>query len=121
MILGLVVCLFVATSFAKELIRSYQINRDIESLKRNITQLQGQNERMADFVEYLKTDAYFEQQARLKLNLKRAGEKEIVLKNPAQDVAAHAGDIAPPLVSATRAQDDQQSNPSKWVHFFFGT
>lgn len=116
--LGAVLGVFFLSSLAlaKELVRSYQINRDIDRLKTEITSLQSENHELANFVEFLKTDRYFEEQARLKFSLKEPGEKVLVLREE-----AGAGEEAV-LGAATALTIEQQkvSNASKWLSYFFG-
>jgi hypothetical protein len=113
--------LLVAVSFSKELMRSYQIKKEIERLQEDIASLHGKNKEMSDFVEYLKTDAYFEQQARLKLGLKAEGEKLLVLTDTPEVV--EPSDDPSYRSPGTREQPQgvsQGSNPAKWFHYFFG-
>jgi cell division protein FtsB len=114
------VCFLVTVSFAKELLRSYRINQEIEELHAAIDDLQHHNQKTSSFVEYLKTDAYFQEQARLKLGLKEQGEKVVVL-TPSD---------APPNATAPRSplfndvlSDNQRpgGNPNHWLVYFFGT
>lgn len=73
--LGITLTLFLLLSISliKEMVRSYQINQEIRLLQSKIIGLESENQEIADFVEYLKTDRYYEEQARLKFGLKSPG------------------------------------------------
>lgn len=114
-----VLFLLVAVSFTKELMRSYQIRKEIERLREDILTLQGQNTQMTDFVEYLKTDAYFEEQARLKLGLKADGEKLLVLTDT-PEIVVSGKDAAPRSVAKSNAAPSAATNPQRWFRYFFG-
>lgn len=114
--------LFVAlltVSLVKEYLRSRQIHNEIEALRQQIAELDASNRKTSDFVEYLKTDSYFEQQARLKLGLKAPGERVLVI----HDVpTANSGESAIPsgAVALQTFQRDGRTNPRKWFDYFFG-
>ena len=116
--LGITLTLFflLSISLSKELYRSYQINQEINKLQADIIGLESKNQEIADFVEYLKTDRYFEEQARLKFGLKSPGEKVLVLQDDSS-----AG-VAIPGFSAAAGQNQVQeiNNPQKWFQYFFG-
>lgn len=119
-----IVFFLLAASLAKELIRSYQINQEIAQLKQDISDLEVSNQDFLEFVEYLKTNRYFEEQARLKLGLKAPGERVIVLQNDDEDAGVAADDssrFAGREVSLSgKAELAAMSNPSKWMAYFFG-
>ncbi|MBI4121893.1 MAG: septum formation initiator family protein [Parcubacteria group bacterium] len=119
---GAILFLMVAASFTKELMRSYQIKKEITRLRQEITELEGQNKNMSGFVEYLKTDAYFQEQARLKLGLKGQGEKVLVFTDSPRVVSGRDG--LPAASGASRTNDigsSRLSNPQKWLAYFFGS
>lgn len=110
----------VGFSLVKEYLRSYQIHSEIEQLRQEITTLQTENKKAGDFVEYLKTESYFEQQARIKLGLKAPGEKMIVINGSTS--ARTGGDELIPrgAVALQTFQRDDRTNPQKWFSYFFG-
>lgn len=112
----------VAVSFVKELLRSYRINQEIESLRAAIDGLQEHNQKTSSFVEYLKTDAYFQEQARLKLGLKEQGEKVVVLKESQPSTAANTPAERTTLFgSAVSGNKAGGRNPQRWLAYFFGS
>lgn len=90
----------------KELTRRWQINREITNLTEELTQAQRKKDQLQDLIEYLKTDKYVEEQARLQLNLSKSGEKRI--------------DLSDNIESKTLAiEEDDLSNWQKWYNYFF--
>lgn len=114
------VCVLMTISFVKEIVRSYRINQEIASLHKEIDSLQQHNQKTSDFVEYLKTDTYFQQEARLKLGLKEQGEKVVVLE-PGSTSTTSLPDASPEsLTDLLRPAVHDQNNPSRWLTYFFG-
>ncbi len=109
-----VLLVLLTVSLVREFYRSYQINNEIAVLQQEIEALQGDNSELSEFVEYLKTDRYFQEQARLKFGLKTPGEKVVVLKGGTQPVSESFDTTSSGSVS-TR----QKTNPSKWFAYFF--
>lgn len=111
----LVFFVLITVSLAREYYRSYQINNEIAVLQQEINSLQGQNTELSDFVEYLKTDRYFQEQARLKFGLKSPGEKVIVLKDDGS--AVNESELSSEFEFTSSGK--QKTNPSKWFAYFF--
>ncbi len=109
----------IGFSLAKEFIRSYQIHSEIEALQQQIVALESQNRQTSDFVEYLKTDSYFDQQARIKLGLKEPGEKVIVINDQFKKTTV-PDDALDGAMALQTFQRDGRSNPKKWFAYFFG-
>lgn len=110
----------IGFSLVKEYLRSYQIHNEIEQLRTQINQLQTENKKTGDFVEYLKTESYFEEQARIKLGMKAPGEKMIVING--STTPNRGGDELIPrgAVALQTFQRDDRTNPQKWFSYFFG-
>ena len=70
---------------AKNVIKQYRINKEIKSFKNEISSLGNKNNELKNFVSYLESDQFAEEQARLKLNLKKPGEELTVIKTGAND------------------------------------
>ena len=58
-----VLLIFLTISLAREFYRSYQINTEIAVLQEEINSLKGDNTELSEFVDYLKTDRYFQERA----------------------------------------------------------
>jgi len=124
-LIAIAIIFFLLTaSLFKELFRSYQINKEINTLKEQIAQLEVDNQEFIEFVEYLKTNRYFEEQARLKLGLKAPGEHVIVLKGEDEQIENGDGGETTFGWGESRSIDSvdiaSMNNPKKWLVYFFG-
>ena len=109
------VAIVVVISFFKELSRSHEINKEIANLQAQIVDIENENIETKDFVEYLKTNTYFEEQARRKLGLQEPGEKMLVINKDQLDENPYLNSET--LVTNNNIQ--LQSNPEKWFKYFF--
>ena len=86
-IIILVIMGFVFYTFGEQMIKSYQMQKEVNTLVNQISQLQHKNGQLTQVVKNLDSDAYVEKVAREKLGLVRQGEKVIIRAKP--------GNVAP--------------------------
>jgi len=104
----------VAVNVGRESYRKYQLTQEIDKLKLEIERIEGKNEQLADLMEYLKQEPYLEKEARLKLNLKKPGEKVVVLP----DQSESENDLVGSPVS-NNSQTEESANYWEWWQYFF--
>lgn len=80
-LLGLVVIILISFPLVKNVSRGYKVNQEIKELEKEITNLESKNSNFKDLISYLESDQFVEEQARLKLGLKKEGETVAVIKN----------------------------------------
>ncbi|MDP2736264.1 MAG: septum formation initiator family protein [bacterium] len=121
-LLGLVVIILIGFPFVKNTLKQYRINKEISELKKEIFDLQNKNVDLKNFVSYLESDQFAEEQARLNLGLKKPGEELTVIKTAAGDTLASTSSGATifniPGYEKT-GPDIKASNPRKWLNYFF--
>jgi len=74
-----IILIILTINLAQESYRKYQLKKEISELKLEIDRLEGNKEQLSNLMEYFKNDSYLEQEARVKLNLKKPGEKVVIL------------------------------------------
>lgn len=79
----LLIFLILATSETTK--RRYKIIKEVNSLKKEITNLDRQKNEFTQMIEYLNTLSFKEKEARLKLGLQKEGEKTIIVTTPYSD------------------------------------
>jgi len=101
-------------SLGQESYRKYQLTKEIDGLKSEIERLEGKNQQMADLMEYFQEGSYLEKEARLKLNLKKPGEKVVVISQPA------GAEVDERIVVETEKEvSNETTNFWKWWEYFF--
>ena len=108
----LVFCLFILiiilVGVANGTVKNYRVNSDVKGLQDEISRLEKQNQDFGQLVKYLNSDIFIEQEAKLKLGLKKEGENLVVIP-----------DQALPDQSASQKEAKTLSNPAKWWVYFF--
>jgi len=121
-LLGLAAIILISFPFAKNTLKQYRINKEISELKKDIFNLQNKNVDLKNFVSYLESDQFAEEQARLNLGLKKPGEELTVIKMAAGDTLVSTSSGATifniPGYEKTKPEA-KKSNPRKWLNYFF--
>ena len=108
-IIGLVFLLLIIFPLAKTYTQKKLVENEIDGVKKEISNYESTNADLKDMVTYLQSDQSLEAQARLNLNLKKPGEKVIVIED--QKISTSSDDM-------NNATQDE-SNFIKWWHYFF--
>ena len=113
-LVGLIIIISISFPFAKNAIKQYKINQEINNLKKDIAGLQDKNSDLKKVFANLNSDQFAEEQARLNFNLKKSGEELVVIKNSEglNSTSSAAGDNQKKVA-------EQLSNPQKWFNYFF--
>ncbi len=108
-LVGLVFLLLIIFPLAKTYTQKRLVENEISDVQKEINDFESTNKELKDMITYLQSDQSLEEQARLNLNLKKPGEKVIV--------------IEPQKNSSTSAEINKttnvESNFVKWWHYFF--
>jgi len=104
------VAIFFAILFgvAKGTIKNYKVDSEVQDLQKEISNLERQNQEFNQLISYLKSENFIEQEAKLKLGLKKSGENLVVIPQAE-------------TVNQTEEENRNQqlSNPAKWWAYFF--
>jgi len=114
--LAVLALIALAVNLGRESYRKYQLGKEIQALKTEMERLEGRNSQLAEMIEYFKDESYLEKEARLKLNLKKPGEKVVIYSTRADDsIAGQAAALAAPEVGSAGKTD----NYWLWWEYFF--
>jgi cell division protein FtsB len=111
--LGAIVIIYLIVVLGTTVKRNYDLGKQIESLKTEITLLQDQKEQLAYNIQYYNTDAFRDREARSKLGLQLPGENVIIIPrtSPSPSAAAKGG--------GSQAAS-KHSNFRQWIDFLSG-
>ena len=122
-LIGLTAIILISLPFAKNAVKQSRINKEISNFKKEIAALQDKSTNLKNFVSYLESDQFIEDQARLNLNLKKSGEELTVIKTPASGsgyASSSSGRLIFDIPGYNReAREQELSNPRKWLNYFF--
>lgn len=114
---SLTILIFIGISLGKKIYRKHQIQKEIEDLETQISQLKQKNDDMKNLISYLSSTDFKEREAREKLNLQKSDEKMIILRKdivPSERLPESSADS-----SSQNPPKDDSSNFQKWWKFFF--
>lgn len=96
--------------FGKEYSRRYYLQQQINSLEQQIGELENKNQDFSKLLDYFNTQGFTEEEARLKLGLKKPGETVVVVDTPGERAGQNA---------AASGVVGNLSNAQKWWYYFF--
>ena len=110
---AIIIFLSLAINFYQTWQRRQGVRAEIETLKKEIINLEQNKIELSELIDYLNSTAYIEKKARTDLGLKKIGEKTVIIPNLNQP-------ITPQQLEADQKSSDL-SNPIKWWHYFLKT
>ncbi len=116
LILLVLILIGVITALGKESYRKYQLNKEIDNLKQEITSLEEENKKISELLNYFESDEFLEKQARLKLNLLKQGEKLVIINSQEQESDLNVSDSN--LNLKDKQESKKISNIKKWWSWF---
>lgn len=103
-LLALVMIFFLAAALLRMQPQKVVVEKKIKNFQDKIFELEKSNADLARLLDYFKSDAYLEREAKLKLNVRRPEEQVVFL---------HANDLRPANSSAS----EQNLSDGKWPYF----
>ncbi len=113
-----IILIILTINLVQESYHKYQLKKEISGLKLEIERLEGSKEQLSNLMEYFKNDSYLEKEARVKLNLKKPGEKVVILSRDSV-----VDDSVLEKQEETEAESEdiniKTANYWKWWEYFF--
>ena len=110
-VLAIVIIFLVGLAFYRDYVKQQDLNQELSKLDIDIAELAGKKIDLARLVDILESSNYIEKEARLRLGLKKIGEKVI-------SVPANARPAGKVLGEAVELKD-KRLNTLQWFDFFF--
>ena len=100
---------FLSTTLVREAVKDYLLRKEIGRLERGLNATRAEGERLGELLGTIASLSWKEERARRELNLKRPGERVVVVSDE------------PGRVASARAipASEEKSNIGKWVEYFF--
>ncbi len=109
----------LAISVGRESYRKAQLTKEIDRLELEIERLEGKKYQLSDLLESFKEDSYLEKEARLKLNLKKPGEKVVILPQAREEDSLVSTEKEADFEAGELPSAKEESNWWKWWEYFF--
>lgn len=128
-LIGLGVLALIILPFYRNYRQSHGINQEISDLENEIDHYEKKNQELKKMVDYLKSDQFAEEQARLNMGMKKPGEEVVVIKDlPSAETAPSQTEEAKPsganqvfnIPGLEKPNPEKgESNIQKWADYFF--
>lgn len=89
------------------------MQNDIDKLQSEIDGLEGKNKELGNLIEYFKSLDFVENEARTKLNLRKPGEKIIIVPEEGETPGVQSN------IQKLSLENNMAGNPKKWWNYFF--
>jgi cell division protein FtsB len=109
----LIIIILISIPLAKNLTKKRSVNLEIKELEEEINRLESSSENLKGLIDYLESDQFVEEQARLKLGLKKPGEEAVVIKELPKDSSVNLNG------NKNNELNINNSNYYKWFKYFF--
>lgn len=105
---------------SNKLKKQYTVNKEIKTLKEEISRESSKNNNLKNFIEYLNSDQYVEEKARTNLNYKNENETVVVIKDPSISSEDKLRDnFAYTSNKVDQYNDEKIQNAKNWIKYFF--
>ncbi len=125
-LIGLLVIILISIPLIKNIRKQINENRGISALNQEIKDLEKRNTELKGLINYLSSDQFAEEQARLNLNYKKEGEQVTIIKekdslgdSSRQMEAENLKSIYNIKGLKTEDQISKKNNIKKWINYFW--
>lgn len=114
-LIGGALTIFFLVAIIREIVRTTTVRRQVERLQQELAAETRRQGELDDLIGYLSSPTFQEREARLRLGLKKSGERVIVIpSNESANASAAEGD------DPNNPQAASRRPPSQWWRYFFG-
>lgn len=121
--LGLVILVLISIPLGANISKRNKINKEIKELEQEIKQVENKNKDLEKLINYLESEQFVEEQARLNFGLKKEGEEVAVIKGDGNTQTSASGSIKKNIFKIPGLEKNKPakppSNPQRWWKYFF--
>jgi cell division protein FtsB len=103
----------------KEILNKSKLDKEITELNQEIEQLKLKKQNFLSLIDTYQNDFYLEKEARSKMNLKKSGEKVVVVKLDDINRVQGTDEVDPTAESDLVAQQESKTYVVNWWEYFF--
>lgn len=111
----LVLLMFVSSQLLTVLHKKSDIDQEIAALREEAALAESQNSQLKKMIEYLQSEQFAEEQAKLKLGLKKDGEKVAVITGLDASNVVQSAVVSS---SSSLTASDLKANWQRWLAYF---
>lgn len=112
---------FFLFASGREVIRWYNVRKQVRRLAQTVAVEQQRQQQLQDLIDYLGSPTYQEREARLKLGLKKPGER-VILVPPGPEESGNASTTPSDgaVNNGGQSSAEPATPPARWWRYFFG-
>lgn len=122
-VVNVLLILFLSVTLGRDFLKTREIQKEIDALQTQADELVAKNFSVSELQTAIQTQSFIEREARLKLGMKKPGEKVIVFTNDqviGKDVSNNSDNDSDPLGLVLDTQEQESiANSTKWWYYFF--
>lgn len=115
-VVGIGFIVMFSIGISKRMVRQHQLDKEVSGLNREIARLEKSNQEFNRLLTYLNSNDFLEEEARMKLGLKKEGE-QVAIINDKLKTEKPKKEIQTKIYQP--AQPRQKGNSEKWWFYFF--
>ncbi len=112
LVLVILAIVLIVFGYARTYYQDYKVKQEIENLQKEVDNLQKKKFQSMELLKYVTSDAFVEEKARTELNLKKPGEKVLIIPSMTENVHEKTFD------QSTLESGQKISNSLKWWYYF---
>jgi len=109
-IFGFLFLLYFLFLFSRITNKKYRINQDVKNLEAEIVNLNEESLELENIIQYLDSDQFVEEKARLSMGMRKPGESMVVVTNLDQEINGF---------NKNNNKELDKNNFIKWYKYFF--
>ncbi len=109
LILALICAILIAFGYARAYYQDYKIRQEINALQDDVKNLEHKKLESMEILKYVTSEAFVEEKARTELNMKKPGEKVMIIKSQVEVEKKETGEPV---------EKHLLNNPIKWWYYF---
>lgn len=115
-LLGVTIIIMFGIPLIESINQRDQVESEISEIEQEIEDIRSENRDLENLIEYLESDQFLEEQARLNFGMKKKGESVVVVTENGKVAGASS---ASSDISNTEEAESASSNYRKWFNYFF--
>jgi len=121
-IFSLAAVILISVPLVRKINQKKALDKEIAELTEQAERIEQKNSNLSEVIDYLQSNTFAEKEARLNLDMKKTGEKVLVVKNEADEGAEKKDLKSVFIVSGLEnlPESIKTSNKQIWRDYFFG-
>lgn len=120
-ILALIFIVFISIPVFRKMNQKNALDKEIRALEDQAAVIEQKNKELNNVIDYLHSDAFVEKEARVHLDMQKAGEKVVVIQDQSK-AADNSDDVDTVFIVPGLEKEESIStinNRNKWWDYFF--